>query len=133
MLVEKGIGTLRGEAVNEAPNDLSKEFSKDVEGVKAVKNGMIVSTATMASGEKTMGEKMDDIGESIDDASATALVKTTLIYHRSTSALKTTVETKEGVVILGGKAKTAAENDLATKLVSDVHVVKQVVKNMTVG
>ena len=80
-----------------------------------------------------MGEKMDDIGESIDDASITALVKTTLLYHRSTSALKTTVETKEGVVKLGGKAKNAAEKDLATKLVSDVHGVKQVVNNMTVG
>ncbi len=80
-----------------------------------------------------MGEKMDDIGESIDDASITALVKTTLLYHRSTSALKTSVETKEGVVNLGGKAKNAAEKDLATKLVSDVHGVKQVVNNMTVG
>ena len=57
----------------------------------------------------------------------------TLLYHRSTSALKTTVETKEGVVNLGGNAKNAAEKDLATKLVSDVHGVKQVVNNMIVG
>jgi hypothetical protein len=42
-----------------------------------------------------------------------------------------TVETKEGVVTLAGKAKNAAEKDLATKLVSDVHGVKKVVNNMT--
>ena len=56
----------------------------------------------------------------------------TLMYHRSTSALKTTVETKDGVVNLGGSAKNAAEKDLTTKLVSDVYGVKQVVNTMTV-
>jgi osmotically-inducible protein OsmY len=79
-----------------------------------------------------MGEKIDSIGEVIDDASVTALVKSTLLYHRSTSTLKTTVETKDGVVNLGGTAKNAAEKDLATKLVSDVQGVKKVVNNMTI-
>ena len=77
-------------------------------------------------------KKMDAAIESIDDASITALVKTTLLYHRSTSALNTTVVTNEGVVKLGGKAGSAAEKDLAAKLVSDVHGVKRVVNNMTV-
>ena len=40
--------------------------------------------------------------------------------------------TKEGVVTLSGTAKNAAEKDLVTELVSDVHVVKSVVNNMTV-
>ena len=115
-----------------AQKDLTTEYAKDVEGVKNVKNEMTVLTAAMKPGEKTMGEKMDAMSESIDDASITALVKTTLLYHRSTSALNTTVETKEGVVTLGGKARNAAEKDLATKLVSDVHGVKRVVNNMTV-
>jgi hyperosmotically inducible protein len=86
----------------------------------------------MKPGEKTMGEKIDAMTESIDDASITALVKMTLLYHRSTSALNTTVETKEGVVKLGGKARNTAERDLAAKLVSDVHGVKSVANNMTV-
>jgi osmotically-inducible protein OsmY len=55
-----------------------------------------------------------------------------LLYHRSTSALNTTVETKDGVVKLGGKANNAAEKDLATKLVLDVRGVTKVVNNMTV-
>ncbi len=38
---------------------------------------------------------------------------------------------KRGVK-LGGIAKNAAEKDLATKLVSDVHGVKKVVNNMTI-
>lgn len=66
---------------------------------------------------------MDAVVESIDDASINAMIKTTLLYHRSTSALKTTVETKEG-----GKA----EKNLATKHTSYVHGVKSMINNMTI-
>ena len=37
------------------------------------------------------------------------------------------------MVILYGEAKNASEKDLAAKLVSDVHGVKSVVNNMTIG
>ncbi len=80
-----------------------------------------------------MGQKMEAVGESIDDASVTALVKMTLMYHRSTSALDTRVETKNGMVTLEGKAKNAAEKDLVTKYVQDVHGVKNVTNNITIG
>ncbi|MBU1570126.1 MAG: BON domain-containing protein, partial [Proteobacteria bacterium] len=126
IFAKDGTVTLRGKATSAAQMDLTNEYAKDVEGVKNVKNEMTVLTAEKKSGKKTMGEKVDAISESIDDASITAQVKMTLLYHRSTSALKTTVETKDGVVTLGGKAKNAAEKDLATKLVSDVHGVKKV-------
>ena len=56
----------------------------------------------------------------------------TLLYHRSTSALNTSVTTKKGVVTLGGKASNAAEKDLATKLVNDVNGVKSVKNLMTI-
>jgi hyperosmotically inducible periplasmic protein len=132
VLAKDGTITLRGKADSVAQKDLTTEYAKDVEGVKAVINEMTVLAAAMKPGEKTTGEKVDAMTESVDDASITALVKTSLLYHRSTSALNTTVETKEGVVTLAGKAKNAAEKDLATKLVSDVHGVKKVVNNMTI-
>ena len=127
-----GTVTLRGEAISEAQKDLTTEYAKDVEGVKTVINQMTMPTAAMNPGSTKIVEKMDAMSESIDDASITALVKTTLLYHRSTSALNTTVETKDRVVALGGKAKTAAEKDLAAKLVSDVYGVKKVVNNIAV-
>ena len=127
-----GIVTLRGEATSAAQKDLATEYARDVEGVKNVNNEMVVLTDAMKPGKKTMGEKMDSMSEAIDDASITAQVKMTLLYHRSTSALNTTVETKEGVVELGGKARSTAERDLATKFVSDVYGVKSVVNTMIV-
>ncbi len=123
-----GTVTLRGEAVNKAQKDLTAEYAKDAEGVKKVRNEM---TIARKPGKKTMGEKMDDMSEWIDDASVTALVKTTLLYHRS-AGLTTGVETKKGVVTLVGKAKNSAEKDLASKFVSDIRGVKRVVNNMTV-
>ena len=132
VFAKDGIITLKGVATSQAQKDLTAEYAKDVEGVKDVKNEMTVLTAEKKPGEKTMGEKLDDMAVWMDDASITGMVKTTLLYHRSTSGLKTNVETKEGVVTLSGKAKNAAEIDLAGKFVSDVHGVKDVVNNLAV-
>lgn len=118
-----GIVTLQGEAPSQAEKDLTTEYVKDVEGVKDVKNQMTVAKG--AAPDRSVGDK-------IDDASITAQVKTSLLYHRSTSGLKTTVTTKDGVVTLTGKSKNAAELALATKLANDVNGVKSVNNKMTI-
>jgi osmotically-inducible protein OsmY len=124
--VKDGIVTLRGAADNQAQKDLATEYARDVEGVKDVKNEMTVAkTAKETKETRTVGDK-------IDDASITALVKTTLLYHRSTSGLRTKVTTKNGVVTLSGKAKNAAEKDLASKFAKDVNGVEDVNNLMTI-
>jgi len=121
--VKDGIVTLRGDAASQAQKELTTEYAKDVEGVKDVKNEMTVTKTS---------KKTRTVGEKIDDASITAQVKMTLLYHRSTSALNTSVTTKKGVVTLGGKARNAAEKDLVTKLANDVNGVKDVTNRMTI-
>jgi len=123
--VKDGIVSLRGEASSQAQKELTTEYAKDVEGVKEVKNEMTVA--------KTPGEPSQTIGEKIDDASITAQVKSSLLSHRSTSALKTKVETTDGVVTLSGIAKNAAEKSLVTKLVKDIDGVNSVINNMTIA
>ena len=80
-----------------------------------------------------MAEKINVAMELLDDASITPLTKTTLMYHRSTCNLNTTVKTNDGVVKLEGNVKNAAEKELTTKLVGDVHSVKGVVNTMTIN
>jgi osmotically-inducible protein OsmY len=121
--VKDGIVTLRGEAASQAQKELTTEYAKDVEGVKDVKNEMIVARTA---------EKDQTAGEVIDDASITAQVKMTLLFHRSTSVLNTSVSTASGVVTVGGKAKNSAEKNLVTKLVEDVNGVKKVENLMSV-
>jgi osmotically-inducible protein OsmY len=122
--VTDGIVSLSGKASSMAQKELTTEYARDVEGVKDVKNQMTVA--------KNPAKPDETVGEKIDDASVTAQVKASLLSHRSTSALKTKVETTDGIVTLSGIAKNAAEKSLITKLVTDVNGVSSVVNNMTV-
>ena len=122
--VKDGIVTLRGDAASQAQKELTTEYAKDVEGVKDVNNDMTVSKTSEMTMARVIGK--------IDDASITAQIKMTLLFHRSTSALNTKVETNDGVVTMYGKASNAAEKDLVTKLVNDINGVKSVNNRMTI-
>jgi hyperosmotically inducible periplasmic protein len=121
--VKDGIVTLRGDATSQAQKELTTEYAKDVEGVKDVNNEMVVSGTS---------KKTPTVGEKIDDASITAQVKMTLLFHRSTSAVNTKVETKKGVVTLYGKASNSAEKALVNKHANDVNGVVSVKNRMTI-
>lgn len=118
-----GIVTLRGEADNQAQKDLTAKYAQDIDGVKEVINEMTVVKVVAPS--RTVGDK-------IDDASITALVKISLLYHRSTRGFQTKVETNDGVVTLSGKAGSAAEKDLATQYAKDVNGVEEVNNLMSI-
>jgi len=122
--VKNAVVTLKGVASSMAQKELTTEYAKDIEGVKAVINEMTVKAAP-AVPERTAGEI-------IDDASVTAQVKTAMSTHRSTSSLKTKVETRNGEVTLTGIVKNEAEKSLVTKLVTDIKGVKSVKNLMTV-
>jgi hyperosmotically inducible periplasmic protein len=121
--VKDGVVTLRGTAHNQAQKELTTEYAKDVDGVKEVRNEMTVLEHP---------KKSRSAGEKIDDASITSLVKMTLLYHRSTSALHTKVSTKRGVVTLSGTANSLEQFNLAGKLALDVNGVKDVKNNLSV-
>ncbi len=116
--------TLSGVASSIAQKELTSEYASDVEGVKDVDNNMSVTKDPVVE-DRTVMEK-------IDDASITAQIKMSLLGHRSTSALKTEIKTKDGVVIINGMAKNAAERSLVTKLVLDTRGVVSVTNEMSV-
>ena len=122
--VKDGIVTLEGEAKSQAQKELTTEYVRDINHVKGVKNEMIVVTPSLVP-DATMGDK-------IDDASITAEVKETLLAHRSTSAIRTKVETTDGVVTVSGTARNEAEKSLVSKLITDINGVTSVINNMTV-
>jgi hyperosmotically inducible protein len=119
-----GIVTLQGEASSMAQKELTTEYAKDVDNVKEVQNNMTVAP-TPATADTTVGDK-------IDDASITAEVKSSLLSHRSTSALHTGVSTTDGIVTLSGVAQNDAEKSLVTKLATDTDGVTGVINNMTI-
>jgi hyperosmotically inducible periplasmic protein len=113
----------RIESSNLAQKERTTEYAQDVEGVKEVKSEMKIAEAP-AKPDKTTGEKLDD-------ASITAQVKSSLMSHRSTSALKTNLETTDGVVTVGGLARNATGKSLVTKLVPDLKGATSVINNLT--
>jgi hyperosmotically inducible periplasmic protein len=123
--VKDGIVTLTGQASSMAQKELTTEYAKDVDNVKEVRNEMTIA--------QTPVKVVNTNGGKIDDASITAEVKSSLMAQRSTSALRTTVSTTDGVVTLGGVAQNEAEKSLVTKLTTDINGVTSVINNMTIA
>jgi len=121
--VQNGVVTLRGTADNAAQKELTTVIVRDIEGVKDVNNRIEVVPPTADS---------RDTSVRMDDASITAQVKYALLTHNSTSALKTNVTTKDGVVLVEGEASSAAEKDLVTRLAQSVRGVRNVNNQMFV-
>jgi hyperosmotically inducible periplasmic protein len=77
--VKDGIVTLQGEASSMAEKELTTEYAKDVDNVK---DGQQRDDHC-----QDPGRRAETVGDKIDDASITAEVKSSLLSHRSTSAL----------------------------------------------
>ncbi|MFO1446924.1 MAG: BON domain-containing protein [Opitutaceae bacterium] len=122
--VQDGVVTLGGTADNAAQKELTAAYAKDIDGVKSVKNDIVVKE-TPSTSEMSMSDKMDD-------ASITSQVKYALLTHKSTSAIKTKVTTTDGVVRVTGDSNSDAEKSLVTKLAQDVRGVKSVTNDMRV-
>jgi hyperosmotically inducible periplasmic protein len=121
--VHDGVATLGGTADTLAQKELTAIYASEIDGVKSVKNQILVSENSPTG--PTMTEK-------IDDASITAQVKYALLRHKSTSAVQTKVTTMDSVTVITGVADSDAEKALVTKLAEDVRGVKSVTNNMTV-
>lgn len=117
--VKDGHAVLSGTADNSAQKELTGIYAAEIDGVKTVQNDIVVAN------KLTVAEK-------IDDASITSQVKYALLSHKSTSALKTTVATDNGVVVVTGEAASDAERSLVTKLARDIRGVSSVTNKMTV-
>ncbi|HUG09987.1 MAG TPA: BON domain-containing protein [Opitutaceae bacterium] len=121
--VNDGVVTLTGKAENLAQKELTEVYVAEIEGVASVDNQL--SVPKPPSDARTVSDR-------IDDASITAQVKYALLSHESTSAMRTNVTTKDGVVAIEGEASSNAERTLVTHLASKVRGVKSVKNQMSV-
>ena len=132
--VRNGVVYLTGTADNIAQKQLTEEYVKDIDGVRSVTNDIQVVDKDSAHvvANSSYDKDHNSMGEKIDDSSITAQVKYELFSHRSTSALKTKVNTNNGNVVISGDASNDAEKDLVTKLAKSVRGVESVDNNMVV-
>src|SRR4030067_1374612 len=112
-----GIVALTGTVSEESHKSLAQRTVAGLPGVKSVDNRLEVKGEHPA--EKS-------------DAWISTKVKTTLLFHRSVSAM-TEVNTKDGIVTLKGDADNQAQKDLTTEYAKDVEGVNDVKNEMTVS
>lgn len=122
--VKEGRVILRGQVGTPAEKDLTTEYVKDVEGVKDVDNEMTLANAPL--------KKHRTVGQFIDDSSIYSQVKLALLFHRGPSPFGTKISVKKGVVTVTGKARSAAEIELVSKRIEDVHGVIRIHNLMTI-
>jgi hyperosmotically inducible protein len=130
--VKDGNVMLTGKATSTAQKELTAAYVKDIDGVRSVKNDIVVEPAMAETSTNRDMASRNTMGEKIDDSSITAQVKYELFSHKSTSALKSKVNTISGNVIISGDVSSDAEKDLVTKLAKSVRGVESVDNNMTV-
>lgn len=114
---KEGIITLSGSVKEADHKQLAQDTVSGLPGVKSVDNQIEVKEAP----------------EKYSDTWLYLKVKNTLAFHRSVSALKTTVLLKEGVVTLTGEASSEAQKELTTEYATDVDGVKAVKNEMTIS
>ena len=123
--VKDGVVTLTGDVSSAAEKALASEYAADIDGVKEVRNEMIVATTPPPPPVRTANT-------TLDDASISAQIVTMLMTHPSTSSVITRVTTHNGEVTLTGMTKNDAQNALIVKRVSEVRGVISVKNQMTV-
>jgi hyperosmotically inducible protein len=73
------------------------------------------------------------VGETIDDATITARVKTALLNDPQVGGMKIDVDTAQGIVTMSGVVKNKAEESRAIELARQTPGVKDVKSTMQVG
>ena len=120
--VHDGKATLTGKVEEGVDKDLAKQIALGVSGIKEVDNQIVVQTDYIAPARSATRA----YGETIDDATVTAAVKSKLMWSKYASGLTTDVDTKSGKVTLQGTADSAASKEFASSLASNTRGVASV-------
>jgi osmotically-inducible protein OsmY len=110
--VHGGKATLNGTVEEGVNKDLAKQIALGVNGITTVDNDIVVKPDYMPPAKSSTRS----FGETVDDASITAAVKSKLLWSKHADGLTTDVDTRYGKVTLTGTADSAAAKDLAKTL-----------------
>ena len=123
--VHDGKATLNGTVNEEVSKDLAKEIAVGVKGIKDVDNKIDVKE------DHTVKSGNYGYGETIDDVTITATVKSRLIWSKY-SYIGAKVETKNGQVALTGNVNSQAAKDLAGRLAANTRGVVAVKNSLVI-
>lgn len=91
-----------------------------------IASGVALSALSPVYAAEQNKEPIKAVGQYVDDSTITAKVKAKHADDEMVSAMRVSVETKQGVVVLSGEAKTEGEIKRAEVLAKQVEGVKAV-------
>lgn len=115
----KGRVTLTGDATTAEEKALAGRLAIRTDGVRSVDNRIAVTPGDVPTART-------ESDNPVEDGWITTKVKSSLLMSKNVDGLDFTVETKNGVVYLGGQASSSAELSLAQEIAEDVRGVKRV-------
>ena len=130
--------TLRGEVDSQAAKAQAVKVARSTNGVRDVIDGLTVApsaaptTGVADEAQRKAREGADKTGNLIGDAAITAAVKTKMLADATVGGLQINVDTKDGVVVLKGEVKSAAERKRALELAKETDGVKTVKDQLTI-
>jgi len=110
--VDNGKATLTGRVTEEANKELANEIALGVSGIDSVTNNIVVDAKFTPS--KSSDER--SFGDTIDDASTTAAIKSKLLWSRHAEGMDTKVVTRDGKVTLSGTVGSSEALEHAASL-----------------
>ncbi|MFG0382675.1 BON domain-containing protein [Pseudomonas sp. zbq_18] len=121
---QNGVVTLKGNARSAEAKELAGHLAQNTEGVERVNNHLSVSEADSTAAQAQ--QAAEDTTRAISDAWITSKVKSSYLYDRQLDGLDISVETKAGMVELGGSVLSAAEKELAIETARNIRGVRGV-------
>lgn len=126
--VHDGKATLTGNVEEDANRELASQIALGVPGVTEVNNQIAVRGDYTPPATSTARA----YGESIEDGTITAAVKSKLLWSRHADGLSTNVGTKNGRVTLQGTADSIVARDTAVRLARNTRGVRSVDNQLVV-
>lgn len=127
--VHAGTATLTGTVDEAIEKDLAKQIALGVSGIQNVDNQIVVDPAYVMA-ETASADR--SFGETVNDATITASIKSKLLWSKHAQGLKTDVDTKRGRVTLLGSAHTAEQRAFAGRLAANTEDVVSVDNQLVV-
>ncbi|NBA96941.1 BON domain-containing protein [Pseudomonas sp. R5(2019)] len=119
-----GVVTLKGRAKSPEAKELAGNLARNTQGVYEVNNLISIS------GEDSVASRTEDPATEatavLSDAWITSKVKASLLYSRNLDGLTIKVDTKDGLVTLGGVVMSTEEKTLAIEIARNVRGVRGV-------
>ncbi len=126
--VSDGEATLHGTVDEDVKRDLAGAIALSVEGVDSVSNNIEVEPAHIGEEES----RARTFEQRVTDATATAAVKSKLLWNRNLRGLDIQVRTEDGVTTLSGMVGSEEERALANRLARNTRGVDDVRNELTI-